>query len=250
MPHPHAGNHAANGAQSLPLGNLRPDTFLKHFRQISDLATAHRNAGAELVRAKKEAKESGVDLASFKLVQKLLVLDNDEAEGQLRRAIQYASWLEMPLGSQFSLFPQTAALADLDGGIAPVRGVGDKNEPPSDDASAEQRAWAAGEAGFTAGKQGKSRVDDNPYATGTALFVEFDRGFMRGQAAIAAKLGANAKQANPRKARSDKLQQAVVDEIFCEEEQAAPPESKRRGRPPGSRNRANGKAPEGAFGLS
>lgn len=163
--------------------NVPPEIFLKHYRAIRDAKRAHDETSMALARSKKQAKSDGVDLDAFKWLERLSKLDTDEAEAQLRHLQQYCAWLKMPIGTQLSMFAQEVA------------------DEPNDTAQAEQRAWAAEEAGYDAGKAGRHRVDDNPYPPGSEHAVRFDRGFMRGQKAIADKLGENAKQADARRGR-------------------------------------------------
>jgi hypothetical protein len=166
-----------------------PSVFLDHYRKISDLTHEHKAAGAALARAKKAAKGDGVDLDSLALLQRLATLDDDDAASRLRKTLQYAIWLEMPIGKQATLFPSAKAAAAA-------------TEMPDDNATAEHRAWAAEEAGHEAGRKGLRRVEDNPYAPGTELHVRFDKGWIRGQKVIADKLGANARAADPRRSRT------------------------------------------------
>jgi hypothetical protein len=173
----------AKGSKSQP----PPNVFLSHFRTISDLANEHKATGMALARAKKAAKGDGIDLDSLAMLERLAKLDADDATARLRKTLQYAVWLEMPIGKQATLFPsaKTAAI-----------------EMPTDDATAAQRAWAAEEAGHEAGLKGLLRVEDNPYPAGSDFYSRFDVGYMRGQAVIADKLGANAKRADARRGRT------------------------------------------------
>jgi hypothetical protein len=171
----------AAAAESANLTPLSSKSFSQHYRTIRDAAREHEETAMALARAKKAAKKDGVDLAALKMIERFAKLETDEAETLMRHTMQYAAWLEMPIGTQPSMFPDADA--------------------PDDEVTSENRAYAAEEAGFEAGKAGKHRVDDNPYAAGTELYARFDKGYLRGQKTIADRLGKNAKAADPRRGR-------------------------------------------------
>jgi hypothetical protein len=160
--------------------NVPPEVFLKHYRAIRTLKDEQADAAAAVARAKKAAKNDGIDLKALKLLENLAKLDNDEAEMLLRHTEQYAKWIMLPIGMQGDFFG--------------------KPEPATVDAQTaqEQREWQAGQNGTTAGKGGHER-EDNPYDVGSAEHVAWDAAWtnghaawMKGQEKIAGELAANA----------------------------------------------------------
>lgn len=141
--------------------NVPPKVFLDHYRTIRDLKDAHADAGMAVARAKKAAKNAGIDLDALKMLEKLTALDLDEAEMQLKNLRMYAQWIELPIGSQMDMFG--------------------KAEPETVDAetAAEQREWVAGSRGYEAGAAGQER-DINPYEAGSAEYVAWDKSWARG----------------------------------------------------------------------
>jgi hypothetical protein len=141
--------------------NVPPDVFLKHYREIRDCKDAQADAAAAVARAKKAAKNVGIDLDALKWLEKLAGLDTDEAELQLKHLQLYAKWIELPIGMQLDMWG--------------------KPEPATVDAQAaeEQREWAAGGDGYKAGEAGHER-DTNPHEAGSAEHVAWDKGWARG----------------------------------------------------------------------
>jgi hypothetical protein len=138
------------------------------------------------------------------MLEKLTKLDLDEAEMQLKNLRVYAAWIELPIGSQIDMFG--------------------KPEPATVDAkaAAEQREWQAGEDGAHAGKAGHER-DGNPFSTGTAEYVAWDKAWARGnkvwlkgQEKIAGEMGpkaGNGAAAPPRrrgKPKNEEAQAAIL----------------------------------------
>lgn len=144
-------------AQTHPIS---PEDFLQHDRAVRIAEREAEDASAALARAKK-AKNGAVDLEAYKLIEKLRKLDDDEQIIVLRHVIQYASWLEMPIGAQLSMLdaPQI--------------------DKPKAKAAQEYKNWAAGEAGLKAGRKGVDR-DENPYPPGTELWQAWDSQWLEG----------------------------------------------------------------------
>jgi hypothetical protein len=161
--------------------NVPPDVFLRHYREIRDCKRHQADANMAVARAKKSAKEIGIDLEAFRLLEKLAALDLDEAEMQLSHLRQYAAWIELPIGTQLDAFgapPQPAAVDAKD--------------------AAEQREWQAGDEGLQAGKAGHER-DVNPFEAGSAEYVAWDKAWakgnkvwLKGQERIAGEMGPKA----------------------------------------------------------
>jgi hypothetical protein len=164
--------------------NVPPETFLRHYRTIRDCASAHKDTGMALARAKKSAKGAGIDLDAFKVMQGFAKLDSDEAELQFRNLIRYAKWAEIPLGTQADMWGE------------------DSYAKVPDEALADQREWEAGDAGLSAGRAGRKRTE-NPYsgqdAASSREHAAWDREWAKGhktwlagQKMLAGELGANA----------------------------------------------------------
>lgn len=141
--------------------NVPAAVFLKHYRSIRNCKTEHKETGAAVARAKKAAKNAGIDLAALSWLEKLTDLDTDEAEMQLRHLTTYAQWLSLPIGMQLNMFGQP--------------------EPATVDAktAAEHREWQAGEDGLMAGRAGHER-DTNLKDPGSAEHAAWDLGWRHG----------------------------------------------------------------------
>lgn len=164
------------GAQS----NVPPETFLAHYRAIRAATRDKDEAGSVLANTKKAAKRDGIDLATLKLLEQLAKLDDDERETQLRRLEQYATWANLPLGTQLDAFGQHQ--------IPKVKAK----------AAREHELWEAGEAGLKAGKTGALR-DANPHPPGSEMHVAWDKSWLAGQGVIASELNGNGDAAKPEK---------------------------------------------------
>ena len=150
----------ANLAESRSHNTPAP-VFLKHYREIREAKDKVIEANGYVKAAKKAAKASGVDMPSLKLLDMLTSIDTDEAELMIRKTKEYATYLNLPLGSQLNMF-----------GEAPIAG-------PSPEVAAEQEEWEAGAAGQASGKMGGLR-DSNPNAPGTATHVAWVKGWLKG----------------------------------------------------------------------
>ena len=164
--------------------NVPPAVFLKHYREIRDLKQAHAETGTAIARAKKAAKNDGVDLDALKILEKLADLDTDEAELQIKHLQIYAGWLELPIGTQLNIWGKPEA-ATVDA-----------------KAAEEQREWAAGGKGYEAGEAGHER-ETNPHEPGSAEYAAWDKSWARGhkvflndQKKIAGEMGKAANGAN------------------------------------------------------
>jgi ribosome modulation factor len=163
------------------LGNLRPDVFLEHYRKIRDMAREQRDLSMSIARAKKQAKTDGVDLDTLRLIERFAKLEDDQAESQLRKFFQYAVWLDMPIGSQKTLFETTYT-------------------PVPEEASQQQQLWQAQEDGYYAGLEGKAR-DANPYVAGSEPYSTYDRSWLSGAQKRAKEQKPGVTEANPRRGR-------------------------------------------------
>jgi hypothetical protein len=162
---------------------------------MRDLKREHKDVGMAVTRAKKAAKNDGIDLDALKWLEKLAELDTDEAEMQLRHLQIYAKWIKLPIGMQSNMFGEPEA-ATVDA-----------------KAAAEQREWQAGDDGLEAGKGGRDR-DENPHHAGSAEHVAWDKAWTKGfavwtkgQKKLAGELAANAKangELRPKRGRAAK----------------------------------------------
>ena len=142
--------------------NVPPAVFLKHYREIRDLKDVAADASAAVARAKKAAKNAGIDIDALKMLEKLASLDADEAELQIKHLQTYAAWIELPIGAQLDMWGKPEAAT-----------VDDKT-------AEEQREWAAAGEGYKAGEKGDER-DANPHhEPGSAEYAAWDKGWGRG----------------------------------------------------------------------
>lgn len=140
-------------------GNVRPDTFLTHWRAIRDAKNDQADKGSATARAKKAAKRDGVDLEVLSWLEKLDKLSQDERELMLRKLFVYSDWLSMPL----------AAAAE---GLSPP-------PQPKNSTMKDFFEWQAGQDGYKAGKSGSKR-DENPHQPGSAEHVAWDKRWAAG----------------------------------------------------------------------
>lgn len=149
--------------------NLPPDVFLKHYRKVREAKRAKEEASAALARVNKAAKADGVDLDAFKLLEKFRDLDDDELGMRMRHVRDYAKWLNLPLGTQLTMFAEEPS-AEVS-----AKGLKDQSE------------WEAGDQGYRAGRSGSLR-SDNPYDEGTEPYVAWDKEWTRGVKSLAAEM--------------------------------------------------------------
>jgi hypothetical protein len=156
------------------IGNVRPDTFLAHWRAVRDAKEESHDASTTVSRAKKAAKRDGVDMDVFAFMETLMKLEPDERLLFLRKLTVYCQWIDSPLG------------AFAEGVTAPE---------PKDKTRDEFTVWQAGQDGLTAGRAGHQRTA-NPHNVGTAQHVAWDRkwasGFKTNQKKLAGTLARNA----------------------------------------------------------
>lgn len=131
---------------------------------------------AHLRNAFKRADAMGFDTKQIKEVLKMRDRDPVELEAEMKVRAQYAQWAGVPVGSQLEMFS-----ADQTGEAQAAQeadGLTDEERHAKDMFEAEQR-------GYYAGKRGDKLPDANPFKAGEEAFVEFERGYWRGQEAIA-----------------------------------------------------------------
>ncbi len=145
-------------------------TFLEFVRRVSlrrrDLEEAQGRYRAEV----KAAKSAGL---STKLLLEALAArarDPDELAAEQQQRARYFAWLALPVGTQAALF------------------AGAADDALTEPQSTEQALWEADDAGYRAGRAGHPR-DETPHPLGSVFHVEWDKGYLRGQAFIAAEMG-------------------------------------------------------------
>ena len=141
--------------------SITPEQFLRHDAEIREAKREKDDAGTAFARARKAAKNGAVDLKAYKFVEQIRSLDDDEQIVVMRHMVEMLSWLEMPIGTQFSLID------------AP------KTPKPKPSAKAAHSVWAAGEAGLLAGREGDP-ADSNPHQAGSEQHVAWARKHLEG----------------------------------------------------------------------
>lgn len=150
---------------------LAPDDFVKAWLELKAYKRKLDEANGTYRAHRKKMEGMGVDLKSLALLEQLSKLETpEEQSARLKRTVQYAGFLSMPLGSQLELFAA---------GVQP--------EAPGQTSQSAISEAAANDAGYEAGKEGGNR-EDNPYPAGSPLHVAWDDGWVRGQEYIAERM--------------------------------------------------------------
>lgn len=136
-------------AQSHP---ITPDDFLEHDSRVRVAKREKDDLAFGLATAKKDAKAAGVNMKAYRIIEMLRQLEDDEQIIVVRNLWQYTKWLEMPIGTQFSM---------LDAPKVPK---------PRSAAKAAKAARDAGEQGLKAGRDGEA-ASANPYEPGSEMFA-------------------------------------------------------------------------------
>lgn len=128
----------------------------------------------------KRAKAAGVDTKTLIEVLGMKRQDEDAVRLDMRTRLRYAAILApgIPL-KQSDLFDNLPS------------------KPLNQKAAGAQLEWEAEQKGYDTGLNGGG-LEDAVYAKGTPAFVAFARGYERGQAVIAERMGENSKQADSR----------------------------------------------------
>jgi hypothetical protein len=137
------------------------DDFLRHDSEIRTAKRLKDEAGTNFAGIKKSAKNNAVDLEAYKFIERLRRLEPEEQTILVRHILQYATWLNMPIGTQFSM---------LDAPKMPA---------PKKKAAVEHSVWAAGEAGLKAGRDGET-ASANPFVNGTEMYVAWAKQYKNG----------------------------------------------------------------------
>jgi len=152
-----------------PGANLTPDDLVKLVIEEARLKRALDEANAKFRAHRSKMDKAGVDLKAYAALQALAKLDPDERASRLKTMFRYAHQLDISLAKQGDLFA-------------------DAVDRPGEKMTTEQRRWAADEAGYDAGKNGRDR-SSNPYEAGSDFHVAWDEAWARGQATIAERMG-------------------------------------------------------------
>jgi hypothetical protein len=131
---------------------LSPEQFLHHDTEMRAAKREKDDAGTALARVKKAAKNAAIDLKAYRFVEQLREMDDDEAAIIMRHMFQMMSWLEMPIGTKFSMIDAPK--------VPPVKAK----------AKQQHAVFLAGEAGLKAGREGES-ADANPHTEGSEEHV-------------------------------------------------------------------------------
>lgn len=134
------------------------ETVLLYLGQIQQEQALVAKAKQRLNKIWKLAINAGIVRKDLELVLKFADMDADTVLGTLQRIQQYAKWLEVPIGSQLSLF----------------------EIPSSGILSSDEIAQRAYRAGYVLGVQGKN-PDDQAYPPLTDLGQKHMEGWNAGQ---------------------------------------------------------------------
>lgn len=151
-----------------PGANLTPDQLVQLVIEEARFKRALDEANAKYRAHRAKMDKSGVDLKAYGDLVKLAKLDPAERQQRLRTMFRYGQQLDITLAKQADLFEA-------------------KVDRPGDKMTAEQRRWAADEAGYDAGKNGKDS-QTNPYEAGSEFFAAWNEAWGRGQATIAERM--------------------------------------------------------------
>lgn len=145
------------------------DDTIKLFIEAERLKGKVDEANGKLCGHLKLMDERGINLKAIAMLRKLRRMDTDEATMLMRDVSRMGRWLQFPVFSQPELF-----------------GSDDAAEP----STAGKQAFSEHEAdqeGFAAGKAGRA-ANDCRFELGSAEFIAFGQGWVRGQAVIAAQM--------------------------------------------------------------
>jgi hypothetical protein len=147
--------------------------------ELMEAKRAFDEAAADFRNTKKRWKKQGVDPALIASVQKDRGQDDAERIAREVNRRRYASWMGVKIE------PSAEASAPVD-----------------DATSAEEQAHRealAKDAGYRCGRLGTDRHAGNTYPAGSPMYDAFDRGYLDGQASIAAEMGPDVKVADSSK---------------------------------------------------
>jgi hypothetical protein len=185
--------------------NVSNETILEFIREATATKRAIEEATGRHRAVLKRAKNAG---CNPKIISSAIVSRRQDPAvvvSEVRETVRTFNLVGIEMGS-----------SDLFGGWS-----GEITEK----AAEQHSAFSVKEAGYEAGKAGTDRAG-NPHEPGSPFHQRWDEGWIAGQAAIAARMMPGATQANASRKRPERT-----------EATGAAPEPKRRGRPPGSKNR-------------
>ena len=139
--------------------------------ELMEAKRAFDEAAADFRNVKKRWKKQGVDPGLIASLQKERGQDETERLAREANRRRYASWMNVKIE------PPAAEGAP---------------EPEQEATSGEElahREAMAKNVGYRCGRLGTDRHSGNTYAPGSPLHVAFDRGWLDGQASIAAEMG-------------------------------------------------------------
>lgn len=166
-----------------PASNLTESKFTDFYSEWMAAKRKRESAVAAERLVLDRAKKAGVPIKAMKEIEAERAGGSEAAELHQKDKARLGAWMGLPLYTQASMFA---------GEPAPARTT-----------SADIQRIHAKDAGYETGKAGGERNDDNPFTPGSEQHVEWDKGYMEGQAWIAAGLGRNAKKADASKAKPE-----------------------------------------------
>lgn len=152
----------------MPSNVMTPEEFLACYRDIKDGKRWKDEGGAAFKAATERFISLGGDKVALKIVELLQKVEDERAELIVRTTLQYASWLDLQIGTQLTMFEE--APVNLTAGV-----------------QAQHREWQAEQDGYAAGKAGEP-VDNCPYATVSPYNVRWRSGHQDAVTAYSATL--------------------------------------------------------------
>lgn len=177
--------------------NITQSTFLQFVDEYNDVDQAVSEAVGMRKDLRKRIRGAGLNLAAFDRARVQAEKSGDKREEEDREFRRYMGWLNKPIGYQSDWIDPERRAA-----ISPNGPDGGEDIA----AVSEHQKRQVELAGHSAGEAGRDR-DANPWSPGTLLYTVWDGAWLDGQEVLASKI--------------------------------LPPETapRKRGRPPGSRNR-------------
>ena len=150
--------------------NVPMDTVQEVFRAYSHARKERESAAGAERAVLAQAKSKGVPPDELRQMYADYRADPDEIRQEIEKRIRNAAFIGKDIGFQATMLTDVAAEAA---------------------ATPAHQEWAADQAGFESGKAGGDRNESNPFNPGSEQRVAWDKGFMRGQAAIAEQMAVN-----------------------------------------------------------
>lgn len=158
--------------------------FLATIREIVELQQERDSAQSAVMARFKAAKKAGFNTKALQKAIQARQEDPDTVAAEMSDMIEYLhySGVKVP-GFQPDLFAS--------GERPTVDGLSEKERE-------EEALWSAKQAGYASGRAGGNR-QDNPHPQGSPFYVEWDKGWIRGQEHIAREMGPDGGKPNAEK---------------------------------------------------